>query len=597
MNWFIVSIKNTDVYSNEISILDNIQSEYNIKNIKELKGGNKNVRFAYATNRNDQINEFFFESVFIIGDVKIHNREEILHLYGLEDSYKFDKSDRKLLSEVYNQKGIEGINDLVGEFAFVIIDEKRKKVYAVRDQLGLKTLFWIQDGKDLIFSSDIFLMKEFFDTQHINYSFFKEFHEKNGIVDTIHTPFKNVNRISSGQYMVLDDGEISFFKYWDLANIKTKISHSSEEEYFEHFRYLLDQSVHSRIVEGDINSVMLSGGMDSTSIYALAKSKEKVKKNYSVSSVSAVFNELKECDETEYIEELLRKYKDNGEYVNFDNKLMFNDFPNKIPLSYEPNVNSVYYEFAFHIIKHSVEKGRHNIMTGFAGDHLLTGSLYIIKDYFNKFKFKKAFSFLTEYSVYTNQSAFKNMVNFMINPDIAKDFIGTDESHYYKEMKRKLKKIKTYNQKELYFQIQNAKSQLYTDRIIGGITGADITHPFLDRRLIEFVYQIPGELRVKPDYSKYILRESMRDYLTPEIVDRINKTTHEAYTYKSLKENWPNIVNAIGNPSIVTDLNLISAEEWTESLGKWRNGIEIPPDFLTLLSIEIWYGRFNQKIN
>ncbi|OOR11300.1 asparagine synthase C-terminal domain-containing protein, partial [Bacillus mycoides] len=235
------------------------------------------------------------------------------------------------------------------------------------------------------------------------------------------------------------------------------------------------------------------------------------------------------------------------------------------------------------------------ILTGFAGDHLLSGTLYITKDYCNKFKFKKAFSFLTEYSMYTNASAFKNMINYMIKPDIAKEFIGNNESDYYKLIKRKLEKIKTYNQKELYFQITNAKSHLYTDRTIGGLTGADIYHPFLDRRLIEFIYRIPGELRIKPDYSKYILRESMREYLTPAIVDRLNKTAHLAYTYKSLKKNWSNIIKAIENPSIVSELKLTTAEEWKISLGKWRNGIDTPSDFLTLLSIELWYRKFNQK--
>lgn len=187
------------------------------------------------------------------------------------------------------------------------------------------------------------------------------------------------------------------------------------------------------------------------------------------------------------------------------------------------------------------------------------------------------------------------MINYMIKPDIAKEFIGNNESDYYESIKRKFKKIKTYNQKELYFQITNAKSHLYTDRTIGGLTGADIYHPFLDRRLVEFVYQIPGELRIKPDYSKYILRESMREYLTPAIVDRLNKTAHLAYTYKSLKKNWSNIIKAIENPSIVSELKLTTAEEWKISLGKWRNGIDTPSDFLTLLSIELWYRKFNQK--
>ncbi len=595
LNWFLVSIKNTEVYSDEFSILENIHREYNGKNVKEIKGRKGKVNFAYATNRVNEIQEIQFNAVVVIGDIRIHNRDEIMNRYNLDVSYYSKKDNAALISEIYTQRGIESIKDLVGEFAFVIFDEKSNKAYAVRDHLGVKTLFWIQLENEFVFSSDIFLMKDFFNIKDINYSYFKEFHEKNGIVDTPITPFNNVNRLPSGQHMVVENKKVELTKYWDLSDVKSTISYSSEEEYFEHFRQLLSQSVRSRIVLGDNNSIMLSGGLDSTSIYALAKSGEKIENIYSISSVSAVFNELKECDETEYIEELLTKYKDTGEYENFDKRLMFDDFPNKIPIGCEPNVNSLYYEFAYNLIEKSVAKGQYNILTGFAGDHLLSGTLYITKDYCNRFQFKKAFSFLTEYSMYTNASAFKNMINYMIKPDIAKEFIGNNESDYYESIKRKFKKIKTYNQKELYFQITNAKSHLYTDRTIGGLTGADIYHPFLDRRLVEFVYQIPGELRIKPDYSKYILRESMREYLTPAIVDRLNKTAHLAYTYKSLKKNWSNIIKAIENPSIVSELKLTTAEEWKISLGKWRNGIDTPSDFLTLLSIELWYRKFNQK--
>lgn len=594
LNWFLVAIKNTNVNTDEISILENIYKEYNDKNIKEVKGGSERINYAYVTNRDSEVKQIYIGSVIIIGDIRIHNREELMNQYNLNTSY-WHKSNAELISKIYIQRGIESINDLVGEFAFVIFDKKSNKAYAVRDQLGIKTLFWIQLENEFVFSSDIFLMKEFFSIKDLDYSYFKEFHEKNGIIDTKATPFNKVKRLSSGHYMILENGKISLNKYWDLSDVRTTIRYSSEEEYLEHFRKLLSQSVFNRITQGDNNSVMLSGGLDSTSIYALSKSNQKSEKRYSISSVSAVFNKLKECDESEYIDELLKKYNDVGEYENLDEKLMFDDFPNKIPLGYEPNVNSLYYEFAYNLIEKSVGKGKYNILTGFGGDHLLTGTMYITKDYLKSLKVRKAFSFLTEYSIHSNESAFKNMIKYMVKSDIAKEFIWDRNSEFYKKTTDKFKEIKTYNQRELYFQIKNAKSHLYTDRTIGGLTGADIYHPFLDRKLIEFVYQIPGDLRIKPDYSKCILRESMRDYLTPAIVDRLNKTTHLAYTYKSLKRNWPNIIKVVENPRIVSELKLTSKEEWKRSLGKWRNGIETPPDFLTLLAIELWYRKFNQQ--
>ena len=88
----------------------------------------------------------------------------------------------------------------------------------------------------------------------------------------------------------------------------------------------------------------------------------------------------------------------------------------------------------------------------------------------------------------------------------------------------------------------------------------------------------------------------MKNILTPTITDRLNKTTHLAYTYKSLKKNWGSIIKVIEHPIIVNELGLISKEEWKENVGKWRNGLETRSDFWTLLAIEIWMKKFMKKV-
>ncbi|NGY80905.1 asparagine synthase [Bacillus megaterium] len=590
MNWFLVSIKEKKEHYKNFSIKSKIQNEFPLCNVQETGCRSNNINVVYATNHKINSLEFQFGDLFIVGDINIHNKKDIISKYDLNLGYLNEQSNESLVVQMYKQEGIACIEDLIGEFSFVIFDKKCNKIYAVRDQVGVKPLFWIRTKDEYIFSSDIFLMKDFFNVQDLNYEYFREFYERDGIVDIPLTPFKQVNRVSSGHYILIDRTEVLSRKYWDLSDMKSELIHLDESEYFEKFRDILNEAVNCRLVKGNCNSVLLSGGLDSTSIYSLAKQNE----NNRISSVSAVFDELKECDEREYFEGLLRKYEDEGNYINLDNKLMFEDFPNNTPFTYEPNVSSLSSEFSLNTAKVSVEKGFYNILSGFGGDQLLTGSLYVTRDYLKKIKIKKMFSFLTEYSMYTNTSAYQNMINYTIKPNIVGNFVK-NKSVYYKFIEKKLKNIPTYNQKELYYQISSAKAHLYIDRTIGGITGADMNHPFLDRRLIEFVYTIPGDLRFTPEYSKYILRESMREFLTPAITDRVNKTTHLAYTYKSLKKNWSNIIKVIEHPIIVNELGLIPKEEWKENVGKWRNGLEIRSDFWSLLAIELWMNKFIKK--
>ncbi|MED4156756.1 asparagine synthase-related protein, partial [Priestia aryabhattai] len=284
MNWFLVSIKKE--HNRNISIKSKIQNEFPLCEVEETVFQSHNINMVYATNRSIHNKQFQFGDLFIIGDIKIHNKKELISKYDLE----YGQSNESLVIQMYKRKGIACIDDLLGEFSFVIFDKRYNRVYAIRDQIGVKPLFWVCKKDEYIFSSDIFLLKDFFDVQDLNYEYFREFYERNGTIDIPSTPFKQVNRISSGHYVLIEEEkEIVSRQYWDLSDIRNDIRYSNESEYLENFSGILNESVNCRLIKGKYNSVLLSGGLDSTSIYSLAKMNEE----NSIASVSAVFDELK----------------------------------------------------------------------------------------------------------------------------------------------------------------------------------------------------------------------------------------------------------------------------------------------------------------
>lgn len=96
---------------------------------------------------------------------------------------------------------------------------------------------------------------------------------------------------------------------------------------------------------------------------------------------------------------------------------------------------------------------------------------------------------------------------------------------------------------------------------------------------------------------KYILRKSMEKYLTSDITSKTNKTTHIAYTYKSIRSNWNNIYQFMKDSISAEELKLISADYWTEELERWRNGVKVSDYFWTLFSIELWLKQHYSMIN
>lgn len=594
MNWYLVTIdKHQNNKMEDLNIIDLINSEYKKKKLYDKKIEYMNLTGSYASNQKIPIEiTFEFQKIIIIGDISIHNKDEILENYNIPNF----SGDFDIINEIYEKKGVEAIKDIVGEFSFIILEKETNKIFFIRDHIGIKTLFWIELRDKYIVSSDIFLMKKYFSLKDINNNYFIDFYNSGGIIDTERTPYKNLNRLPSGSYIQILDDSIKTVKYWDLINVDNISLKLSDEEYINNFLEIFSKSIESRMDSIIPNSVLLSGGLDSTSIYAIANEKSWDNKSYKINSYSAIFEELKECDEKEYIDELLNQYQKKGNYINYDNKLMYEEFPLNIPFSYEPNVNALSFEFTNPLVKASVDDGYQNILTGFGGDQLFTASLYNTRDYLFEKKYKKAFKELTEYSILTNTSAFKSLIRYWISPSITQHFLKGKKSDYSYSIEKKLKNIKTFNKKELYYQINKSKAHLFLDRVIGAINGADIKHPFLDRRVIEYIYQIPGSVRFNPYMAKIFLRESMKDKLPENIINKVNKTNHLAYTYRSVRENWNYITESLENPTIVKELGLITIDHWHESLNRWRNGLETSNDFWILLGIEIWFLKLKERV-
>ncbi|MNF94720.1 Asparagine synthase [compost metagenome] len=226
---------------------------------------------------------------------------------------------------------------------------------------------------------------------------------------------------------------------------------------------------------------------------------------------------------------------------------------------------------------------------------MLTGSKFAIKDLVRQGEIMKALKHVTDYSMYTNTSAYQNSKKYIVNGDITSEFYHKD-TDYYQMMKRKIRNIKDYYKKEIYLQLHGTQTHTFTDRLVGALFGVDVKHPFLDRQLLEYVYHLPVDLIYNPMYTKPVLRMAFSQELTPKIAQRVNKTTHLQYTFKSLRENWIYMEKLIEHSYVVNKLRIVSQEKWTLNMMKWRNGLETSSDFFTLLAIEVWLQKFYERL-
>jgi asparagine synthetase B (glutamine-hydrolysing) len=569
---------------NEIDIKKEIEEEFGIE-VKHSSFKWEDGEFLWAGSKEDELSFIKCGDLLIVGDIELHNKIDLVHKYQLRSSI----SVLNLISILYRANGIDFVKELVGEFSFIIYDTGSRIGYAIRDHLGVKTLFWIKGKDGYILANDMFLLKRFFNVQNININYFFDFVKYDGIVDGEITPYVEVHRVSSGCYIRFNNDFSEKKLYWDLSDLNDEVEFKNVDDYIDEFKSIFFKAVESRLQTSSENTIMLSGGLDSTSIYAASKiiCSDKNNKNRMISSVSAVFDELKECDESSFICKLLDKYNDKGNFKRFDSQLMYNNFPRGIPFSYEPHTSALTFEFTFILVNEAAKAGSRNVLTGYAGDQLLTGSLYVTRDLLRRGEIKRVLNYITNYSVATNTSAFNNFLDYTIFPKKLTNQIGFEKS----------KKIKYSHQKYLYLQMNNSKAHLFMDRTIGGLTGVNLMHPFLDRRLVEFIYRIPGEFTFSLYQNKFILRRALRDLLTEDIANRLNKTTHLAYTYKSIRENWGDIYQSLCQPKMITELDLVTEVKWQEMLTEWRNGKAVSDNFWVLLTIELWKTLYDYKFS
>ncbi|WP_409344796.1 asparagine synthetase B family protein [Paenibacillus sp. MBLB4367] len=545
---------------------------------------------------NETTKIYKINSLCIVGDIRIDNRYDVVEVFKLTEYWKV-KSDEMIFLHLYDLYGKTFLSKIVGEYSFVIWDSNQQHIFAARDQMGIKTLYWIKNNDEVCIASDIALLKDKFSPYNINKEYFYEYYLCNGSIDSFITPFKQVNRLPSANWMTVKNGELKVEQYWDITENNSEISYPTERQYEEQFLQLLEKSVECRLDKSSENAVLMSGGLDSTSVYAIANSL--LKKNYSkatVYPVCGIFDKYLECDEREYITPILKMHNQEAVYHICDENISFRDFPDDSPWSYEPFVNSATFAFTNSLIHRAKISGATNILTGYGGDHVLGGTELVIADLVGKYSIVEALRHSADFAKKCRFSALHIFWNRGLAPHFKRGFYKEIIQNRNQEFIHKLDQVESFNQKEFIRQIIGTRARLYTERVIAPIDGVNIQNPFLDRRLVEYLFRIPGWTRWVGGRTKYILRKAMVDYLPPEVLWRVNKTRHVPLTYKGIQDGWANLYSVL-KKGRVTEFGWINKDDWLDLLHRWRQGQEIRDDTYLLAAIEIWLYRLENHLN
>jgi asparagine synthase (glutamine-hydrolysing) len=207
-------------------------------------------------------------SVWVVFNGEIYNHQSLRR--GLEArGHRFStRSDTEVIVHLYEEEGESCVEALHGMFAFALWDEREGVLVLARDRLGQKPVFYSESGGAFRFASEVKALLAVssqgreLDLESLHHYLSLRF------VPSPRTMFRGIHKLPPGHYLVLRDGVKRVHRYWQLS-FRQKLA-TSDDELLERLEEQLERSVAEHLLSDVPVGALLSGGMDSSMIVALA---------------------------------------------------------------------------------------------------------------------------------------------------------------------------------------------------------------------------------------------------------------------------------------------------------------------------------------
>jgi len=180
-------------------------------------------------------------------------------------------SDTEVLLYAHIRWGKDALTKLRGMFAYAVWDKRDKSLFVARDRLGVKPLYFHNDGHTFGFASRPRALFELLpqlsreiDLQALRY------YLESGYIPAPHSIHKSIRKLKPGHYLVVRDGNASTHCYWSMHDIPTdeSLAKASEQDLLDELDSIVERAVRYRMIADVPLGAFLSGGIDSSLVTA-----------------------------------------------------------------------------------------------------------------------------------------------------------------------------------------------------------------------------------------------------------------------------------------------------------------------------------------
>ena len=470
-----------------------------------------------VNNRSDQPMIDSSNGNIIVFNGEIYNYQELRRRYKLDC---ITTSDTEVILKLYSVLGKEFIYKLKGIFSFVIYDIKYKTLLAYRDRFGVKPLFYTIENGKFSFASEIKAIKSLSCRSfELNHQTIYEYLEYGQLHHNTQTFFEDIESLEPSHYIefFLDSGKYKKIRYYDIKD--NAIIGLNDAEVLEQGYSLLNDSLKLNLVSDVEVAISLSSGADSTLLTKLAQNHKQCFKAFTFG-----FNE-KEYDE-------VRSVRKN---FNLDNIDLFPTFLNKDNMLNTLKESIYYFESplgglgtlsSYQMMKEVKRNNIKVVLSGEGSDEIFGGYEYYFPAFLSDLGNDQVQYELDCYnerhglniqigSIFFN----KWMSTYRASNVLAPDGTTSDNAHcgtlFEKYRIEPLEFSKKFS--------NNLNNTMYQDLFVKKLpkllhfqdrssmaSSVETRVPFLDHSLVEFMYSLPSNYKIKNGESKFLLKEILR---------------------------------------------------------------------------------------
>jgi asparagine synthase (glutamine-hydrolysing) len=470
---------------------------------------------------------------------EIYNYRELKEALKAEGIQFKTNSDTEVILQGFSQWGMDSlVRRLDGMFALAIYAFNENKLYLARDRFGKKPLLYKEEGKRVIFGSDIRIFHEFsaikdIDPTALGY-YFSEL-----TTPEPHTIWRGIKKIPPGTYLVFEPTGCSLERIYWTPFTEHRYSEATFAENVHRADLLLTRAVEKRLV-ADVNVAgLLSGGIDSSLVVAkMAELTTKPVRTYSVAFEDEEFNE------SHYAQEVAKKFGTNHREILLSS-LNF-DTASEIILAYGEPFADVSMIPTYLICK-AIAAHEKVVLGGDGGDELFAG--YHNYYFAHKFDIVRRFgflapivsevasripsyrlTFLSELLAAANRapsSFLDRRMGFSANeiknllPSNTEAALACQVVHEYRWHESFDSKKSTLRN----LMLASLRTRLLNDYLVkvdraSMFASLEMRSPFMDRDLAEFSFILSDRDLMKPYGTKSVLKSIALRYFSPSFVHR-----------------------------------------------------------------------------